>query len=146
MNLLKDWTICICVTLIIATIFSLVTPDGRIGKFYKVLISLFVFLSFIYPLKDSSINYNIQNYYPTIKSSYNNDCVISNLIEAEIKNKLADNNVNNSSVTVVATQIDNDIEIKSVSVAITDEYEVNKVKELIFKEIGINAEVHKLGD
>lgn len=146
MDLLKDWTLSVCITLIVASILSLLNPNGKMGRFYKIIISLFIFLSFIVPFKDTNFNvFNEFNYdNKIIENSSNN--AMSELIRVQISKVLTDNKIENSSVIVNANKIDDKIEITNVSIAITDDYEVNAVKNLVFKELGINAEVHKIGD
>lgn len=147
MELLKDWTACICITLVVAVAFSLVTPKGKMSSFYKILISLFIFLSFIYPLKNTT--FELDNREPIfnseyVENSYENS--VTQMLEAKIQTVLNDNGIKNSSIIVKVKQTNDNIEINSVSVAISDEYENADVQEIIFKELGINAEVHKFGD
>lgn len=146
MDLLKDWTLSVCITLIVASILSLLNPNGKMGRFYKIIISLFIFLSFIAPFKDTNFNvFNEFNYdNKIIENSSNN--AMSELIRVQISKTLTDNKIENSSVIVNVNKIDDKIEITNVSIAITDDYDVNAVKNLVFKELGINAEVHKIGD
>lgn len=146
MDLLKDWTLSVCITLIVASILSLLNPNGKMGRFYKIIISLFIFLSFIAPFIDTNFNvFNEFNYdNKIIENSSNN--AMSELIRVQISKVLTDNKIENSSVIVNANKIDDKIEITNVSIAITDDYEINAVKNLVFKELGINAEVHKIGD
>lgn len=145
MELLKDWTACVCITLVIATIFSLISPNGKMGSFYKIVISLFVFISLIYPFKDAKIvgkGFNAKQ----INITVDYDKTISNLLEAEIKSTLEENAIHNSSVIVKANQTNNEINIQSVSIGITNEYGTEDVKQIVFDSLGINAEVHKIGD
>lgn len=147
MNLLKDWTICVTVTLIAATIFSLITPNGKMGNLYKIAISLFVFLSFIIPLKDAKI---IQNKFEFNDNSMQiesaNDKAISNIIEVQVKKCLTNNGFENTAVVVDANENNGEIEINSVSVSVSDDESFESVKNVIFNELGINAEVHRVGD
>ena len=55
MEYFKQWTICVCISLILAVIFSSFEPEGKMKSFCKLLVGLFVFVSFIYPLKDIKI-------------------------------------------------------------------------------------------
>lgn len=147
MELLKDWTACICITLVVAVAFSLIMPKGKMSSFYKILISLFIFLSFIYPLKNTSFEIdNKESIFNAeyVENSYENS--VTQMLEAKIHTVLNDNGIKNSSIIVKVKQTDDNIEINSVSVAISDEYEIADAQEIIFKELGINAEVHKFGD
>lgn len=147
MELLKDWTACICITLVVAVAFSLITPKGKMASFYKILISLFIFLSFIYPLKNTSFELNNRD--PIFNAEYVEDSYensVAQMLESKINTVLNENGIKNSSIIVKVKQTNGNIEINSVSVAISDEYEITDVKEIIFEKLGINAEVHKFGD
>lgn len=50
---LKNWIFSVCLTLILAVIFSVMTPKGSLGKFYKMIISMFIFVSFLYPVSNA---------------------------------------------------------------------------------------------
>ena len=52
MEFLKEWTVCVCMTLMVSVILSLFAPREKMNGFYKIMISLFIFLSFLYPFKD----------------------------------------------------------------------------------------------
>lgn len=43
MDFIKSWTFSVCATLLLASVLSLVSPRGGMGRFYKIVISLFVF-------------------------------------------------------------------------------------------------------
>lgn len=147
MSLLKDWTACICVTLVVAVIFSLLMPKGKMSSFYKMIISLFVFLSFIYPLKNTSFDLKpIQSSFDYQQVESSNEKMLNTMIETQISTLLLDNKIENSSVIANVIQNENEIEIKSVSIAISENYDIEEVKSIVFENLGINAEVHKLGD
>lgn len=147
MELLKDWTACICITLVVAVAFSLITPKGKMASFYKILISLFIFLSFIYPLKNAS--FELDNRKPIFNAEYVENSYeksITQMLEAKINTVLKENGIKGSSVIVKVKQTDDNVEINSVSVAISDDYEIADIQRIIFENLGINAEVHKFGD
>lgn len=147
MELLKNWTICICITLVVATIFSLIIPTGNMGSFYKIIISLFVFLSFVFPLKDAKINNEKLDFGLGIyDENVNENDVISNLIEAKINNTLKKHSIDTSTINVDAYQNDYEIEIKSVLVEVEDMNNSDEIKNIIYNELGINAEVKSLGN
>ena len=53
MEFIKQWTFCVCISLITASIFSLLAPRGSMQGFFKLLISVFVFISFLVPLQNA---------------------------------------------------------------------------------------------
>lgn len=48
MDFIKSWTFSVCATLLLASVLSLVSPRGGMGRFYKIVISLFVFFRFCF--------------------------------------------------------------------------------------------------
>ena len=59
MEFFKQWTIFVCMTVLMCVVFSFLTPKGSMGRFYKMIISLFIFLSFLYPFSQSKINFDL---------------------------------------------------------------------------------------
>lgn len=62
MDFLKEWTYTICITLIISVIFSILTPKGNMGRFFKIILATFIFLSFIYPFKSAQIDFTLPEF------------------------------------------------------------------------------------
>lgn len=147
MELLKNWTACICITLIISVIFSLLTPRGRMAGFYKMVITLFIFISIVYPLKDfnndfSKLDTGISNEDFESGREKSIEAMINNQIISVLKNK----EIKTISVLSNVIIIDDSISVNSVSIAVSDEYDLDEVKEIVFDELGINAEVHHIGN
>lgn len=146
MDYIKSWTFCICITLIVSVIFSVLKPKGTMGKFYKVIISVFIFISFLYPLTDFNaadfrIDFNLESEYENL---------IENTAKAEIENSvmavLKENEVYNSSVSAQVQQSGDEIVITRLLVSVTDNYSADDVKELLFKNLGIVADVKRIGE
>lgn len=148
MEFIKQWCFSICVSLIAAVIFSLFTPKGRMNGFYKILLSFFIFVSFLYPLKDFNINdvkikdFAIDNYSEDYSKIYEDK------VNREIENVLKENGVTGA---VVSSEINinyekSEIDIKSVRVAVSADENKENVKELVFEKTGINAEVISVGE
>ncbi len=146
MDYIKSWTFCICITLIVSVIFSILKPKGTMGKFYKVIISVFIFISFLYPLTefnpaDFRINFNLESEYENL---------IENTAKAEIENLVKDvlikNEIYNSSVSAQVQQSGDEMIINRLLVSVTDDYSVEEVKDLIFKNLGMVADVKRIGE
>lgn len=146
MDYIKSWTFCICITLVISVIFSIIKPKGTMGNFYKVIISVFIFISFLYPLtdfdfKDFKLDFNFESEYENL---------IENSAEAVIENSVHDilrkNNIFNSSVSAEVKQSGEEIIINRLLVSVTDDYSVEEVKELLFKNLGVVADVKRIGE
>ena len=146
MDYIKSWTFCICITLIVSVIFSILSPNGTMGKFYKVIISVFIFISFLYPLTDFSFD--------DFKIDFNFNTEYENLVESSAKQEiefsvskvLTDNEIYNSSISAEVRQNGDEIEINRILVSVTDKYNVDEVKELLLKNLGIVAEVKRIGE
>lgn len=148
MDFFKQWCFCICVSLIIAVIFSLFTPVGRMKMFYKIMISLFVFVSFLYPFQNVSLSdINFDNIKATQESEANS-AAYEDMVNKQITEALEKNGVKSTSVSskISVDYMSGEVIIEKVRVAISDEYDKNRVKEIVFSEIGINAEVASLGE
>lgn len=148
MEFLKEWCFCICVSLIIVVVFSIFTPSGKMKGFYKILLSLFVFISFLYPIKDFNINAfelkEIDLEYDGIKASNAYEKTVNGQIEDFLKSEGVKGAVVSSEIDV--DYENSEIEIKSVRIAISDDYDKKTVKNKVFEKLGINAEVVDIGD
>lgn len=147
MEFLKEWTICICITLVVAVIFSLLSPRGNMNTFFKMMLSVFIFVSFLYPLKGAdvdsiSFDYSLKESDYTMQREESIEVMLSN----RIKQVLNDENICNASVKTNVLIKDDNIEINEVQVAVTDEYDLSQVEKLIFDKLGINAKVIHIGD
>lgn len=146
MVLLKDWVICVCITLIVAVLFSMFAPRGRMNSFYKMIISVFIFISFIYPLKSANFDkVKFENNFDFSIVEDSSSSIYSNMIE----NKIIETLKNHDVISTVSANVyvnNNEIEVKKVIVQISDDYDKSEVKNIIFDELGINAEVQRLGD
>lgn len=146
MDFIKQWTFCVCITIVTCTIFSLITPRGNLGRFFKIVISIIVFLSLLYPLSDfrlsdyGKINFDEQKYVEEADNSY------SHLLEISIKEFLRNNSIEGASVRVIARAENEVITIDSIQVAVPDEYGIDSTKDLLLNEYGVNARVIHIGE
>lgn len=146
MDFIKNWTFCICVTLIISVIFIVFTPKGSMGKFYKIVISIFIFISFLYPLTEFEFNhfnkkFNFDKEYST---------VVENSVDIEIKNSikntLKENDINVSDIVLDVTSKNGEITINKLVVSIVDKYSKEEVKNILFDKLGLVADVKYIGE
>jgi hypothetical protein len=146
MDFLKQWTFSVCITLIISVIFSLIAPKGRLSGFYKIIISLFIFISFLYPFTQFDIKgIDLSEYSFEYEMNNNSNSVYENMINEQVKAVLIENDVNGADVTS-EVKIDNDeIMVNSVLVAVSDDYDIAYVEKLLFDNLSINAKVIHIG-
>ncbi len=148
MDFLKQWTLCFCTSLTVAVILSLFTPKGTMKGFYRLLISVFVFISFLYPLKDFG-GLNIQSYgFNEEQFQSEGDKAYEHYLNNQIRALLEENGVIGSDVSSSVTLSSNATEavINGVYVSVPEEYDVNIIKKLIFEKAGITAEVKHIGE
>ncbi|GFI70903.1 hypothetical protein IMSAG250_00085 [Clostridiales bacterium] len=146
MDYIKSWTFCICITLIVSVVFSILSPKGTMGKFYKVIISVFIFISFLYPLTDFDFD--------GFKIDFNFNTEYENLVESSAKQEiqysvekvLTDNKIYNSSISAEVEQNGDEILINRILVSVTDDYNVEEVKALLLENLGVVAEVKRIGE
>lgn len=146
MDYIKSWTFCICITLIVSVVFSILSPKGTMGRFYKVIISVFIFISFLYPLTDFDFD--------GFKVDFNFNTEYENLVESSAKQEitysvekvLTDNDIYNSSISAEVEQNGDEIFINRILVSVTDDYDVEEVKALLLENLGVVAEVKRIGE
>lgn len=146
MDYIKSWTFCICITLVVSVVFSILSPKGTMGRFYKVIISVFIFISFLYPLTDFSFD--------DFKIDFNFNSEYENLVENSAKQEieysvgkvLTDNEIYNSSISAEVEQNGDEILINRILVSVTDDYNVEDVKALLLENLGVVAEVKRIGE
>lgn len=145
MEFIKEWTYTVCITLVISVIFSLLTPKGNMGRFFKIILAIFIFLSFIYPLKSSEIDisfpeFNIEDAESSQTETY------ENTVAAQVMQTLEEGGYKSCTVDCDIDFKDNEIYINRVAVSIPGSYDVNEIKSYLFDSLGINAEVYYLGE
>ncbi len=141
MNFVKQWCVFVCITVLMCVVFSFLTPKGSMGRFYKMTVSLFIFLSFLYPFTQSDIDVEFPKFEEINTSSINNG-----VFETQIKSCLVENNITGSNVNCRSTvNSENEIEIQSITVSVSDEYDIDEVKNIIYDNLSLNVEVVHIG-
>lgn len=141
MDFVKSWTVSVCLTLIISVVFSLVSPKGTMGRFYKVIISVFIFISFIYPLtdfdfSDFSADFNIETDYESAQEN-----LTETQVEGIIKSVLLENSVEDAQVSCTVSQNGDEIMIDEIEVAVSRDYNAEEVRRLLLDSVGVAANV-----
>ncbi len=145
MEFLKEWTYTICVTLVISVVFSILTPKGNMGKFFKIILAAFIFLSFIYPLKSSEIDLTFPEFnISDIENNQNN--AYKSAVETQVNQTLEEGGY---SSCIIRSDIDyknNEIYINSITVSVPGNYDKDEIKNYLFDRLGILAEVYYVGE
>lgn len=148
MNLIKEWTFCICSIVIVSVIFSLLAPKGSSGRFYKSVISLFIFISFLFPftqIGDKKLDFNLDNI--NIEAENNTNSIVEGVVKKEIITLLENNSVYSAGVNCSSSvNADNEIVLNSVTVSVADEYDCDTVRQLIYDELSLNVRVIHIGE
>lgn len=148
MEFVKQWTMCVCVTLVIASLFSLFTPQGNMKGFYNIIISVFVFISFLYPVKDykkSDFKLNTDSSFSVVDD--NRTSVYENAVSSQIKELLDNYGISGTLVsTRLSFKTENEISIDDVQISIPDEYSKKAVEKIVFDELGISVRVLYIGE
>ena len=145
MDFIKNWVFCICITIIVSVIFSLVSPKGSMGRFYKIIISLFIFISFIFPFADFDIDEFKADF--NLEGEYKNTAESTAEFEVEqlVKKELEKNGISNASVLCNVTLQNDEFYIDYVKIYVSKDYNCDEVKDIIYNTLGIISEVECSG-
>lgn len=147
MKYLNEWTYTVCITLIFSVIFSLLLPKGANGKVGKIIITVFIMISFIAPIKANGLNFNFDNINSiSEKQEENEEESYGAIIKSNIEKTLSDAGYKNSKAKLKVKINDNELYIKSAEIYILNDYDKSEVKKYIFDKLGINAQVYYIGE
>lgn len=147
MEALHLWVTGLCSAAIICAVVTLLTPSGAMEKSVKSVVSVFLICMIILPFFKEKLTFsnnssNILDESSNTAESMNNEVrmqtesYLKNTVE-EVLNK---NGISFREVVIDMEMTDNSISIKSVTV-FGVEKDVQNVKDILYKETGINAEV-----
>ncbi|MCD7796632.1 MAG: stage III sporulation protein AF [Clostridiales bacterium] len=145
MNFVKEWIFGTYITLIVCVVISLLLPSGVIGKYGRVILSLFIFVSFLIPFTDGDISFAFPDMQISDVEEQEED-TYSSLISAKVKSSLENAGYDGVNVDCSVTLVDEEITINSLTVSIPDEYSKDEVKSLIYDSLGLAAEVYYIGE
>ncbi len=149
MEFLKQWTLCVCASVICAVIMSLFTPRGGMKTFYRILISFFVFFSFLYPLKNGfAISFDFPDGISFAQEKMYTENPYETTVSEQVKAVLKENNIDGASVMPeISTDFESgEITVKALKIAVPDGYDKEKVRNIVFDSLGLYAEVTGIGD
>lgn len=145
MDFIKQWTLTVSTTLIISILFSILSPKGNMGRFFKVILAMFIFVSFIYPIKNADIQFELPAF-DEIEYQDTQGDVYEKIICQNIESTLNDGGYLSSKVSADVKYAGEEIEVKSLEVGIMDEFNKDEVKRYLLDSTGFNAEVYYLGE
>lgn len=145
MDFINEWTYTICVTLIISVVFSLLLPSGSMHKFSKMILSVFIFVSFIIPVK----NADFEAVFPEFGESTLIDekqNTYEGIITSNIRKSLIDGGYEGCVIDFDVECSTDEITISKAVISINDCYDRQEVKDYIYNQLGIVAEVYYIGE
>ena len=147
MKYLNDWTYTVCITLIFSIIFSLLIPKDSNGKVGKIIITVFIMISFIAPFKASGFDFNFDGINSiSEQQAENKEESYSAIIKSNIEKALSDGNYSNSKAKVKVKIKDDELYIKEADIYILNDYDKSEVQKYIFDKLGINVQVYYIGE
>ena len=149
MEFLKQWTFCTCVSLVVASIFSLLVPQGSMQRFFKLLIAAFVFISFLVPFQNvGKFDFDLSKIEITDELQLSQSTAAQSMVDSEVAALLREHHIDGASVqsSVNYDIHSGEIDIKDLQVAIGDAYSTQEVESLIFDNLGLKARVIQIGD
>lgn len=112
-----------------------------------MVISLFIFISFLYPLSDFNFNdfsfdysFSQEEFEDAARTSY------ETMLKNQIQTVLEKNSISNSKIDCSIRIQDGEASVKKVVIAVGDAYDADDVKSIVFDNLGINAQVIHIGD
>lgn len=152
MNVVREWAVSICITLVATSVFSMLIPHGGMEKVMKFAVSAFFISCLLSPFWSGLPNLNweaeaaIQTDYGDISSRLNEQVV--RLSEANLRRVigkiLEENDIKAEKISPQVHILDDgSISISKVVVELTEDENKNvqSVQELIQRETGLETEV-----
>ncbi len=141
MSFIKNWIFSVCATLLLATVLSLVSPHGGMGRFYKIVISMFVFFALVFPFTE----FDAADFKTDVdfESEYQSNVLNSaqNRIATAVKTQLDAVGFVDCTVQCLASKIGDEIEIENVTVYAPSGSDDAKIKSEILDSLGIAVNV-----
>lgn len=147
MEALHLWVTGLCSAAIICAVVTLLTPSGAMEKSVKSVVSVFLICMIILPFFKEKLTFsnnssNILDESSSTAESMNNEVRMQteSYLKSTVEEVLNKNGISFREVVIDMEMTDNSISIKSVTV-FGVEKDVQNVKDILYKETGINAEV-----
>lgn len=144
MDFIKQWVLGVCITLILSVVFSLLTPKGNMGRIYKVILAMFIFISFILPLNSNDIEISIPDFDFSLSDSQEDS--YKNLVESNIRTSLENGGYTSCIIDCDVEYSNDEIIVNSLVVSVPAQYDKKEVEKYIYDELEMVAEVYSLGE
>jgi hypothetical protein len=131
----------ICSTLIISIIFSFLAPNGSMGRFYKIIITVFIFASFIIPVVDFDFAELKTDFDFEVEYNQTLESAASNEIKVLINDVLKKQGVNDAEIEVFVSEDMDEIYIQNITISIIDCENTEEIKQMLLDDLGLVCEV-----
>ncbi len=146
MDVVKQWTLNICLTLIGAVILSLVSPRGSMGRFYKTVLSLFIIAGFLLPITGGE-KADFSAYFSDVTAqSADANSVYESQIESRVKQTLTAAGYKDCSVQASVRIKEQEIYIQKLVVSVPGDMDREAVAALLKAQLGLQPVVKGLGE
>lgn len=145
MEFVKEWTFMICITLISAVVLSMLSPKSTMGRYFKLILAVLIFVSFLHPLKNGNFDIDFPEF-DSLEYSEKNNEAYENIISNKIESVLSKKGYEFTDVSCDIFYNENEIEVRSLKICITDSMNKEEVREYVRNETGFDAEVYYLGE
>lgn len=153
MEFFKQWSISVCATVLISTLFSVIIPKGNMEKLCKIIIGFFIFISFLLPFTNiSGDKFKVDFDFSSSQSDINKeiDNTYENSLQKEIEKKVISALEQKGYIGCLCkTDIsvkNNEVNIKSVTITIPSDYSKNEISSYVKENLGINATIFYNGE
>ncbi len=141
MRFINSWVLSICSTLIISIIFSFLAPNGSMGRFYKIIITVFIFASFIIPVVDFDFAELKTDFDFEVEYNQTLESAASNEIKVLINDVLKKQGVNDAEIEVFVSEDMDEIYIQNITISIIDCENTEEIKQMLLDDLGLVCEV-----
>lgn len=143
MEFVKEWSFYVCITVVASVVLTFLTPKSSMGNFYKIIISVFIFLSFLYPFLNFDINdLKLPNVDNTSFTYSNNSSLAKDMLSSKINELLINSGIKNANIDVDLSINDaNEIVVDSIIVTVDKDYNSEEIKNLIYENLKLDVSV-----
>lgn len=158
MNIFSSWTISVCISAVVASLFELLVPKGNMEKMFRFILGAFMVCVVLLPintlaldLKNSfsfkSYDYKESDYCTYVNEKYINSA--KNILYSQAQEAI-------SKLGIIPQNIDINMDITDdysismilIKVKVSEDYseKVQNIEEIIYSETGVKCEVYVEGN
>lgn len=148
MEQIKEWTVNLCVILLITAVIGYLVPRGKVKKFSQIAFSLMILSVFCQPFFEKENIENIINtdfeYIDREEINYKNSYDLT--VKTATENVLKENSIEFGEISVVSEIEDNVYILEKINIEIIEAEQAEKARELICETFNIDNDTVFTGD